>query len=179
MITLGVIADTHIPDRMKKLPPQVREVFRGVTAILHAGDVSTASVLDELGTMAPVHAVAGNSDFVRLNLPRDRVLEFGGVRIGLTHGHGGWGRYLLEKIVYHTVGFRLTRFTALARSSFAGAHVLAVVFGHIHRPVNRWEEGVLMFNPGSLAPDYFPPHGPAVGLLRLDGGRVTGEIVQI
>lgn len=146
---------------------------------MHAGDVSTADVLHELGTIAPVYAVAGNSDFLRLDLPLDRVLEFGGVQIGLTHGHGGWGRYVLEKVVYHSVGYRLTRYTTLARSRFAGAQVLAVVFGHIHRPVNCLEDGVLMFNPGSLAPDYFPPHGPAVGLLRLDGGRVAGEIVRI
>jgi hypothetical protein len=40
--------------------------------------------------------------------------------------------------------------------------------------------GALMFNPGSVGPDYFPPEaGPSVGLLKVEAGRVTGEIVRI
>ncbi|MBI3361937.1 MAG: metallophosphoesterase family protein [Chloroflexi bacterium] len=176
MIALGVVADTHIPERMKALPPEVHDVFRGVTAILHAGDVSTQPVLDELETIAPVYAVAGNRDFL-LGLPSDLVLEFGGVRIGMTHGHGGWRTYLVEKVVYHAAGYHLGRYTRLARARFSD--VQAIVFGHIHRPVNQLEDGVLMFNPGSLGPDYFPPHGPAVGLLTIEAGRVRGEIVRL
>ena len=40
MSTLGVITDTHIPQRIKTLPPRVFEVFRGVDRILHAGDIN-------------------------------------------------------------------------------------------------------------------------------------------
>ena len=44
MTSLGVLADTHIPDRVPELDPQIIQVFRraGVAAILHAGDVSAA-----------------------------------------------------------------------------------------------------------------------------------------
>lgn len=176
-MTLGVIADTHIPDRLSALPPEVNDVFHGVTAILHAGDVSAPWVLEELGALAPVFAVAGNTD-IRLNLPPDRLLEFGGARIGLTHGHGGWGQYLWQKVVYLAAGYDVTRYVRLARSRFGA--VEAIVFGHTHRSVNRCEDGILMFNPGSLGPDYFPPQrGPTVGLLHILNGQVSAEIVSL
>jgi uncharacterized protein len=177
-ITLGVIADTHVPDRMAALPPEIADVFRGVTAILHAGDVSEPSVLDELACIAPVHAVAGNTDVLHQRLPTDLLLEFGGARIGLTHGHGGWGQYLWQKAVYLAAGYDVTRYMRLARARFGP--VDAVVFGHTHRPVNVVYQGVLIFNPGSVAPDYFPPDGgAAVGLLHIEAGRVRGEIVRL
>src|SRR5512143_3962257 len=96
MTTLGVIADSHIPDRMRDLPQGVYPALAGVEAILHAGDVCTQRVLDALAAIAPVYAVAGNRDFF-LKLPLERQLTFDGVTIGLTHGHGGWRGYLREK----------------------------------------------------------------------------------
>jgi putative phosphoesterase len=176
-LTLGVVADTHIPDRMRRLPPGLPRVFEGVAAILHAGDISTPAVLDELAQIAPVHAVAGNADFARVRLPSDRVLEFEGVRIGLTHGHGGWLRYLWEKAVYEVNGYRSRRYAALAVSRFSG--VQAVVYGHTHLPLNMVLDGVLAFNPGSLGPDYFAPYGAAVGLLTIADGQVRGKIVPV
>ena len=65
MTTLGVLADTHIPDRVNQLNPRVLEIFQQaeVNAILHAGDVSVPRVLEELGQVAPVHAVRGKSRY--------------------------------------------------------------------------------------------------------------------
>jgi putative phosphoesterase len=56
------ISDTHAPRRWKSCPPRVAGYLRGADLILHAGDVCTASVLDELAGFAPVHAVLGNND---------------------------------------------------------------------------------------------------------------------
>src|SRR5512143_623838 len=109
MTVLGVIADSHIPDRMPDLPPGVFAALAGVEAILHAGDVSIQRVLDALAAIAPVYAVAGNRDFL-LKLPLDRQLTFDGVTIGLTHGHGGWPGYLREKARYYTGGFYMSRY---------------------------------------------------------------------
>jgi uncharacterized protein len=177
-LTLGVIADTHIPDRMRALPRQVGDVFQGVTAILHAGDVSSPRVLEELERLAPVYAVAGNRDFPRLRLPKDRVLEFGGVRIGLTHGHGDWGRYLYEKVRYITGYYDGPRYVRLARARFGEVDV--VVFGHTHRAVCTQKDGALVFNPGSVGPDYYAPNfAPAVGLLRITDGQVSARIVVL
>jgi putative phosphoesterase len=161
---------------MRALPEAALEALAGVDAILHAGDVCVQRVLDTLAGIAPVQAVQGNRDFF-MRLPRTRRLEFEGVRIGLTHGHGGLRGYVREKLRYYTVGFYTEDFLAQVRAAFDDVDV--IVFGHSHRPINRIYEGVLMFNPGSLGPDYRPPYGPAIGRLTIEGGTVTGEIVPI
>ncbi len=176
MITLGVLADTHIPDRMRALPQAALDALRGVDAILHAGDVCIRPVLDTLARIAPVHAVSGNRDlFVRL--PRTLRLEFEGVRVGLTHGHGGLTGYVYEKLRYYTVGFSVDDYLAQVRAAFDDVDV--IVFGHSHRPVNQMRADVLLFNPGSLGPDYRPPYGPAIGRLTIANGAARGEIIPI
>jgi uncharacterized protein len=178
MIRLGVVADTHIPDRLPALPQSVLTALDGVDAILHCGDVSTQGVLDQLSDVAPVHAVWGNRDW-RLRLPADRVLEFGGVRLGLTHGHGGWRSYLVEKLLYVTVGFHTSRYLRRVQAHFRDRDVQAVVFGHSHWPANQVVDGILYFNPGSVAPTYFSSYGPAVGRLTIEAGSVRGEILPL
>jgi putative phosphoesterase len=75
---IGIIADTH-----GLLRPEAVEALRGVDAIVHAGDVGGAHVLDGLRALAPVTYVEGNNDdgdgtdIVRVTL--------GGLRILLTH----------------------------------------------------------------------------------------------
>src|ERR1700694_5389693 len=103
MVRLGVICDTHIPDRMRALPPAAFDALQGVDAILHAGDVCVQRVLDALGELAPVYAVRGNRDLA-LRLPLDRELTFEGVRLGLTHGHGSLLEYAREKLITVVLG---------------------------------------------------------------------------
>ncbi len=176
MVRVGVVADSHIPDRMRALPPAALDALAGVDAILHAGDICVQRVLDELVRVAPVYAVRGNRDLL-LRLPLDRELTFEGVRVGLTHGHGGWRRYAGEKALGMVLGYYHTRFLRQVRARFGG--VQAVVFGHTHRPVNLMLNGVLMFNPGSLGPDYRKPYGPAVGLLTVENGGIHGDIIRL
>jgi hypothetical protein len=184
MLTLGVIADTHIPDRARALPAAALEAFRlaGVTAILHAGDICTPLILNELAQVAPVTAVRGNRDwFRRPALPLHRTLAYGGVTLGLTHGHLSWRGYVLDKWRYLLRGPQTYRsFAEKALSVFpSGADV--VVFGHNHAPYNSLHGEVLVFNPGSATvPNPLEKSlRPSVGLLRIDGGRVAGEILYL
>jgi len=57
-----VLADTHAPRRWRQCPPRVARHLRGADLILHAGDVCSASVLDELSGYALVRVVRGNDD---------------------------------------------------------------------------------------------------------------------
>src|ERR1700729_4543985 len=57
-----VLSDTPAPRGWKSCPPAVASELRGADLILHAGDVCTAAVLDELAQYAPVTAVVGNND---------------------------------------------------------------------------------------------------------------------
>ena len=100
LYAIGVVADSHIPDRRRKLHvallPKLREA--DVQQILHVGDISLPRVLHELEEVAPVVAVRGNRDWLGFkDLPLTRVLDIQGKRIGLTHGHGGLILYLQDK----------------------------------------------------------------------------------
>ena len=85
---IGLISDTHIPDRRIKLPQPVFDAFEDVDLIIHAGDITSQSVLDDLEKIAPVHAVEGNMDRVvgELELPASKIIEAEGHKIGIVHG---------------------------------------------------------------------------------------------
>lgn len=164
-LRIGVISDTHISSPRRAIPPDVLRAFEGVDCILHAGDVARQEVLDDLGLLAPVYAVAGNVDPPELfwTLRDRRLVELDGVRIGLTHGHLGQGETTPER----------------ALSRFAGTDGLrAVVFGHSHEPYNAVHDGVLLFNPGSPTERRRQPRH-SYGFLTVDGRAVRGEIVYL
>ena len=180
---IGVIADTHVPDRARSLPPQVEAIFRqaGVQVILHAGDLIHPRVLRQLEALAPTYAVRGNRDIYLLrHLPRQRVFtlsELSGqpippehdLTLGLIHGHGTLREYLHDKLTHFLRGVPFRRFEERALRAFPQAQV--VIFGHIHFPVNRVIEGRLLFNPGSPTAPIFRGLPPTVGLLYLTPGQ--------
>lgn len=65
---IGVLSDTHMPRRSKSLPPLVWRGLEDVDLILHAGDINHPDLLHELGLIAPVHAVLGNTDPYELQI---------------------------------------------------------------------------------------------------------------
>src|ERR1700760_1994151 len=85
------ISDTHAPRRWKSCPPRVAAYLRDADLILHAGDVCTASVLDELAGYAPVHAVLGNNDgpdVAAWGTPETLDLDLAGLKISMIHDSG-------------------------------------------------------------------------------------------
>jgi putative phosphoesterase len=156
---VGVVSDTHWQAVDGPLPGELFRELAGVDLILHAGDLVTVEILDQLKKIAPVLAVSGNmdSDEVRQRLPAKRIVELEQVRLGLIHG---WGppRGLPERV--------LREFPE---------DVAVVVFGHSHRPHREWIDDRLLFNPGSLLGDRFS-QGRSYGLLTIQGDRVEAEI---
>ena len=59
---IGLLSDTHIPEATLYIPAQLQEVFKGVDMILHAGDLYTTWVLDQLENIAPVLAAEGDDE---------------------------------------------------------------------------------------------------------------------
>ncbi|HHX73650.1 MAG TPA: metallophosphoesterase family protein [Firmicutes bacterium] len=150
---IGIISDTHIPTRAKHLPPALFDLLAGVELILHAGDFVTMSVVEELETIAPVEAVAGNMDPLELQrrFGRKKTLVLSGFRIGLIHGDIGTDR---------------AKTPERALQAFADDRVDAVIFGHSHQPFLRRENGILLFNPGSATDRRREPR-TSCGLLTL------------
>jgi putative phosphoesterase len=148
---IGVLADTHIPDFRKEMPKDITSAFKNVHIIIHAGDITDASVLLELEKMAPVIAVQGNRDCdaLKTRLPKKIILSLMGHRIGIVHGDG-------EK------GTTMQRITGL----FADLPVECVIFGHSHIPCNLVIDDVLYFNPGSPTSRRRQAY-PSVGILDI------------
>jgi putative phosphoesterase len=145
---LGVISDTH-----GLLRPEVFEVFAQVDHILHAGDVGPERILDELGAIAPVTAVYGNTDgwALRSRLPQVAQLELDGFAIVVTHGDQ-LGSPTPEKL----------------QEQFPDAEI--IVFGHTHRPVLTLVDTVVtVMNPGGAGRRRFDLPA-SVGLLELEPG---------
>jgi len=180
MTVLGVLADTHIPDRERQLHPDILPKFReaGVEAILHAGDVSVPGVLQELEEVAPVFAVQGNRDWVMLrHLPHNQFLTFEGVDLVLEHGHGRWRNYMVDRTHYLIFGMQVSRYQNRLLASYPQVRV--IVYGHLHIPENSWVGDRLLFNPGS-ASCHQKEYTPSVGLLNIRaGGEVEGEILVL
>ena len=181
LLTVGVIADTHIPDRVRFLHPQVIPLLQAnrVDLILHAGDISSPSVLDELGKVAPVNAVRGNRDWLFLNtLPLVLKLTLANVPVVLMHGHGGFTNYLKDKYLFIRDGYVFERYLKKLVKLVPEARV--IIFGHTHRVENVMIDGRLWFNPGSASLDYTEDNSPSIGILRFfDRGEVKGEVLGL
>ena len=129
--------------------------------ILHAGDFTAASVLEELRRLGPVEAVRGNQDDAELRaaLPERRVVEAGPVRIGLVHD----------------AGRREGRETRLV-AAFPGC--AAVVYGHSHLPQVSRHEGVWILNPGSPTERRRAPQ-PTMIALELEGDELRPRLIAL
>ena len=143
---VGVVSDTH-----GYLDPRLLDVFRGVDVILHAGDVGSKVVLEGLRQLAPLYAVRGNNDVSLggLGLPTHLDIELEGVSLHLVH--------------------ELPHATPSPATN-------AVVFGHSHRELCEWRDGILYLNPGAAGRRGFHALQTAA-LLRLDYGRLEVEPV--
>lgn len=182
MVTLGILSDTHIPDRSKGLHPMVLDSFRSarVEAILHAGDISIPAVLVELGKVAPVYAVRGNRDIYALpGLPEQLTLTFEGFQIGLVHGHGRLRDYLLDKAHILVFGVQEGRYRKRVLQSLTGVDV--IIFGHLHRRIYQKVGDRLLLNPGSACcPDWKTGYPPGAALLHLEaGGKIACEFLDL
>lgn len=152
-LRVGLVSDTHLPPRLRTLPPALFDALDGADLVLHSGDVGDLTVLDDLSHIAPVVAVHGNDDTpaAQQELPYQLVVAVAGVRILLWHGHyadpgeehaSRRNEELLPKLAW-----------IAARARRAGATV--AVFGHWHIPLVYRDGDVLLVNPGALAPSGF------------------------
>lgn len=152
--TIGIISDTHGLVR-----PGVHDALRGVECVLHAGDVGGDEVLAELGVIAPVHAVYGNTDTPGdPSLRRALELTVGGLRIHVSHGH---------ETGSPTPARLLARYDADV-----------LVYGHTHSALIEWSGARLVLNPGAAGPRRFHL-APSVARLTIRDGIADAEIVPL
>lgn len=149
MTSVGVISDTH-----SLLRPEAVDALRGSDLIIHAGDIGTPDVIDELREIAPLHVIRGNIDKWANKLPDTELVEID-------------GRYVF---VLHSL--------ADLDLDPVAAGIDVVISGHSHKPALRRDDGVLYLNPGSAGPRRFSLP-IALARMTIDGAGVNAEIVEL
>ena len=157
---IGLISDTHIPTHAKELPKQLEEVFRGVDLILHAGDIYTISVLDELERLAPVLAAEGDDEppvtALDPRVKRKHILNLDGVTIWLVHE-----MYWIPP--------------PFDPNTAPGV----IVLGHTHQTYLKRDNGLLQVSPGSATFPRYRSEPGTVGLLTVHSGKADVKIIQL
>jgi uncharacterized protein len=159
-VEIAIISDTHMPRTGRRLPQACVDRLSRSDLIVHAGDFTGASMVDELEHYGDLVAVHGNVDeaAVKALLPERRLLTAQGATIGVVHDAGP-ARGRLERL----------------RLLFPGAD--AVVFGHSHIPLHeRAPDGFQIFNPGSPTERRRSPRR-TIGIGRVRGGKLSFELV--
>jgi len=148
---IGLISDTH-----GLLRPEALAFLRGCDHIVHGGDIGGTAILDTLRGIAPLTVVRGNND------------------------RGAWADALAETEWLQLGGLWLLAIHDLAQLDIdpPAAGVRVVVSGHSHQPLQEERDGALWINPGSAGPRRFRLP-VSVGELRVEGGTVSGRIVEL
>lgn len=172
-ILIGLLSDTHIPQRTDNLPDVVLDDFkkRNVDYVFHMGDFTSYSVYKKLIDIFgrnKVVAVRGNMDFdsnLIETLPQTLELKIFNFKLLLLHGMGG------PNIIIK----RLIKNLDLLNSDYD-----VVIFGHTHRPVNERSNGILFFNPGTTTPiDNKFTVTSSYGYLRISKDKIVPEIIYL
>ena len=159
---VAVIADTHLPRGKRALPTACVEQLRRAELIVHAGDLTSTAVLDELRLYGEVLAVRGNADDIdtQARLPEQLELELDDARVAVVHDSGRRaGR--LERL----------------RRRFPEADT--VIFGHSHTPLHEiGEDGFQIFNPGSPTDKRRAP-SHTMGLAKSSARGLRFELLEL
>ncbi|WP_188202483.1 YfcE family phosphodiesterase [Thermococcus camini] len=157
---IAVTSDTHYGDKTRNPPSLLFQHLeeKNPDLILHAGDVTSHELLEELERFAPVVAVRGNADY--LNLPEERVIDVDNVVIGLLHG---------------PQFFSLNAQFLTLKALDMGVDLL--IFGHTHRfyhdTYSIHGKRVVLLNPGS--PTFPRMDSPGFVFLEIKGENIRVE----
>jgi len=160
---IGVISDTHIPDRAKEIPKKILDDFKNVDMIIHAGDLVDLAVLEKLKSVCSnVKAVWGNMDPDNLKkmLPEKEIFTIGKHKIAVMHGYGA-PDYLIAKL----------------SAIFKNEGVDIIIFGHAHFSVNEKVDGILFFNPGSATDKVLTPYN-SYGIIEVND-KIEAQVIKL
>lgn len=155
---IGVFSDSH---GFIGLAEKALDSLGKLDMILHAGDFYRDATALAVRAGVPVYAVVGNCDH-RSDGPEDRMIEAGGKKIFLTHGHLYGAKTNVQRLLYKGLEEKAD----------------IVVFGHTHEAGYISQEGLLLFNPGSIT---CPRSGQkaSCGLLEIKDEEITPNIFYL
>jgi putative phosphoesterase len=154
-VKLGLISDTH-----DYLDPKIAKLFKGVQHILHAGDIGKHALLAELELIAPVTAVAGNTDDPVWGYPLTQRVTLAG------------RKFLVHHIVDpHSLHDDL-------KTLLASEPPDVIVFGHTHKPFCEHLGNTLFFNPGYAGRQRFDL-ARSVALMEIVGLQIRHQFIML
>jgi len=119
---VGVISDTH-----GLLRPEAVEALQGCELIIHAGDIGSPEILEQLARIAPLQAVRGNND-----------------------QDSAWAAHVPDHLNIDVNGWQALLVHDIAHApALLDANTLLVITGHSHKPLIEWRGATLYVNPGS------------------------------
>lgn len=160
---IGILSDTHIPDRAKELPAKLLEEFKEADMVIHAGDLADMSVYKALlDVCKDVRVVSGNMDpsDIKNMFPQRQLIKAGAFTIGLIHG---WGP---PNKLHETV-----------KEEFKAEKPDIVIFGHSHQALSLQDGKTLYFNPGSPTDNVFAPFR-SFGIIEITD-KINARIVKL
>lgn len=140
---IGIISDTH-----NRIDKKVLLTLSGCDCILHAGDVCSDRILDQLRPLGSLYVVRGNCDY------------------------GAYARKLREKLSFSIDG---VRFLMIHDRYFIGSEwhdADVIIHGHTHRYRCENKQGHIWLNPGSCS---MPRGGgKTMAVMTIEDGMITG-----
>ena len=155
MKRVAILSDTH-----GLLRDEVKAELKQADVILHAGDINTQSIVDEIKSYATLYVVRGNNDKDwAKELPEHLFVDIEGVRFFIIHNKKEIKSNLIE-----------------IPKDLSGVDV--IIYGHSHKYAVNEENGILMLNPGSCGKRRF---GLEITMSRMivNEGHYTLEKVEI
>jgi uncharacterized protein len=119
---VGVISDTH-----GLLRPEALAALEDCERIIHAGDIGSPDIIEQLASIAPLQIVRGNND---LDTP--------------------WAEHLADRLCFDLNGWQTLLVHDIADvPAVLDADIKLVITGHSHKPRIEWRGERLYLNPGS------------------------------
>ncbi|KPX59001.1 metallophosphoesterase family protein [Pseudomonas amygdali] len=148
---VGVISDTH-----GLLRPEAITALEGCEAIIHAGDIGSQDIVEQLSAIAPLHIVRGNND-----------------------QDAEWAKNIADYLRFDIEGWQTLLVHDIADvPALLDDSVKLVVTGHSHKPLIDWRGDTLYLNPGSAGRRRFKLP-VTLALLEVGADSMEPELVQL
>ncbi|MGN2437053.1 metallophosphoesterase family protein [Pseudomonas syringae] len=148
---VGVISDTH-----GLLRPEAIAALEGCEQIIHAGDIGSQDIVEQLGAIAPLHIVRGNNDV-----------------------DAEWAKPIADHLRFDIQGWQVLLVHDIADvPALLDDSVKLVVTGHSHKPLIEWRGNTLYLNPGSAGRRRFKLP-VTLALLEVGSDAMAPRLVQL
>lgn len=148
---VGVISDTH-----GLLRPEAIAALEGCEQIIHAGDIGSQDIVDQLTAIAPLHIVRGNNDM-----------------------DADWAKPIADHLRFDIEGWQTLLVHDIADvPALLDDSVKLVITGHSHKPLIEWRGNTLYLNPGSAGRRRFKLP-VTLALLEVNPGSMEPSLVRL